>query len=67
MRRFNFKYIIMEVKIIKCSHPESWYSDLIGEKFEVEKWGSDLVLKEDRVNDFGMWRHIPYEDCQLCE
>jgi hypothetical protein len=55
----------MEVRIIKSSTQESWYSDLIGEVFEVKEWGGDYVLMEDYKNGFNyIWRHISKYDCE---
>lgn len=55
----------MEVKIIRCSRPGFWYSELIGEKFNVVKWGRHYVLQEDLDREHGIFRHISIDDCKI--
>lgn len=57
-----------KVKITKCSYPQAWYNDSIGEVFTVYQtiFGKDYILKEDY--DMGhntLWRHIDIKDCEV--
>ena len=57
----------MKVKITQCSFPAGWYTDLIGEEFEVGFYGGEYVVKEDLENRDGPWRHIKIDDCETIE
>lgn len=52
----------MKIKIVKCSHPTSWYRNRIGENFDV--WGereNEYVVKEDKGEK---WL-VDKEDCKI--
>jgi len=57
---------VTRVKIIKCSGPEYWYKNSIGETFEVYVDGHrGYIVKEDY--DLGhrtQWRHLMDDDCE---
>ncbi len=53
----------MIVKIEKCDNPEFWYSNRIGQTFEVFQSQSDYVLKEDVYKMIR--RNIAVSDCSL--
>lgn len=57
----------MKVKITSCSSKQGWYTDSIGEIFEVVERGKDYVVKEDHINPSGSWRHIQKDECEIVE
>ena len=56
----------MRVKITSYDDRQNWYSELVGEVFEVVDRGADFVLKED-YDRAGPWRHISKHNCEEVE
>ena len=58
--------ITREIKIVKCSYPEAWYADLIGETMVVYEDRKNFILKEDYdLGHKAPWRHIDFKDCEM--
>jgi len=56
------------VRIVKCDSETAWYSDHVGDEFEVVEWGAGYVLAEDFNRGYGdIWRHLLIDDCEVVE
>lgn len=52
----------VKIKIVKCSFDGMWYSDKIGQEFEVDKsWHDSYTVKDGDKND----KVVLYSDCEV--
>lgn len=55
-----------QVRIVSVTPSEAWYTGLVGEIFNVYRWGRDFVLAEDYdAGQSAIWRHIEADDAVL--